>query len=101
MDVDPITLAVVEGALQSTIREMRDVVVRSGRSPIIAISTDFSNSIFDSNGEQVIQSDGQPVHIGSMQVALGEVCAYWGDDISPGDVISSTTRPTAAGIRRT
>ncbi len=87
MDVDPITLAVVEGALQSTIREMREVVVRSGRSPIISISTDFSNSIFDTNGEQVIQSYGQPVHIGSMQVALGEVRTYWGDDISPGDVI--------------
>ena len=85
--IDPITLAVLEGGLQSAIREMREVLVRSGRSPIIAISTDFSNSIFDTSGEQVVQGDDQPVHLGSMQVALGEVIRFFADDISDGDVI--------------
>ena len=85
--IDPITLAVLEGGLQSAIREMREVLVRSGRSPIIAISTDFSNSIFDPSGEQVVQGDDQPVHLGSMQVALGEVIRFFEDDISDGDVI--------------
>ena len=61
--------------------------MRSGRSPIIAISTDFSNSIFDRFGEQVIQGDDQPVHLGSMQVALGEVVRFFGDDIADGDVM--------------
>ena len=85
--IDPITLAVLEGGLQSAIREMREVLVRSGRSPIIAISTDFSNSIFDARGEQVIQGDDQPVHLGSMQVALGEVIRFFEGEVSEGDVI--------------
>ena len=85
--VDPITLAVIQGSLQSTVREMRNVLVRSGRSPIIVISTDFSNSIFTAAGEQVIQGDDQPVHLGSMQIALQQVQEYYGDDISEGDVI--------------
>ena len=86
-EIDPITLAVLEGSMQSAIREMRHVLVRSGRSPIIAISTDFSNSILDAAGEQVVQGDDQPVHLGSMQVALKETIRFFGDDLAEGDVI--------------
>ena len=84
--IDPITLAVLKGSLQSVIKDARGTG-RSGRSPTIAISTDFSNSIFDRFGEQIIQGDDQPVHLGSMQVALGEVVRFFGDDIADGDVI--------------
>ena len=87
IEIDPITLAVLEGSLQSAIREMRHVLVRSGRSPIIAISTDFSNSILDAAGEQVVQGDDQPVHLGSMQVALKQTIRFFGDDLAEGDVI--------------
>jgi N-methylhydantoinase B len=84
---DAITLAVIEGTLESAVREMRAVLVRSGRSPIIAIATDFSNAIFDAHGEQVAQGDDQPVHLGSMAVAMRKVMERFGDDVFPGDLI--------------
>ena len=99
IEIDPITLAVLEGSLQSAIREMRHVLVRSGRSPIIAISTDFSNSILDAAGEQVVQGDDQPVHLGSMQVALKQTIRFFGDDLAEGDVIY-VNDPTTAGVTR-
>lgn len=83
---DAITLAVIEGALDATVREMREVLVRSARSPIIAIATDFSNAIFDGRGEQVAQGDDQPVHLGSMAVTVRSVMHAFGDDVHPGDV---------------
>jgi N-methylhydantoinase B len=66
---------------------MREVLVRSARSPIISIATDFSNAIFTAEGEQVAQGEDQPVHLGSMSVALGCVIEYFQGDFAPGDVI--------------
>ena len=57
-DIDPITLAVVEGTLASAIREMGIVMRRTVRSPVLAIGNDFSNGIFD----------GQPMLLGCFKV---------------------------------
>jgi N-methylhydantoinase B len=67
--VDPITLAVISGALTSAVNEMTVVVERTARSPIVAISHDYSNALYTAvNGvpEMIVQGPDQPCHLGGM-----------------------------------
>ena len=45
-DIDPITLAVVSGALSSAVSEMSVVIERTARSPVLALSHDSSNAVY-------------------------------------------------------
>lgn len=98
--VDPITLAVIAGALSSTVNEMTTVIERTARSPIIAISHDFSNAVYTTvNGvpEMIVQGQDQPVHLGGMIVSVKNVAARYGDDLQPGDVIVRNEPDTGGG----
>ena len=64
---DPVTLAVVAGALDSAVREMTITMRRAAMSPVLAIGNDFSNAIFDSQPNMVLQGQGP-------------ACASWRDD---------------------
>src|SRR5437660_25545 len=85
--VDPVTLAVVSGALDNSIREMTITMRRAAMSPVLAIGNDFSNGIFDGQARMVLQGQDQPVHLGAMIFACKEVARYFGSDLAPGDVI--------------
>jgi N-methylhydantoinase B len=85
--VDPITLAVVRGALETTQREMTLTMERTGRSSVLTISRDFSNAIFNWTPEMVVQGQDLPIHLGSLILATKAVSAYFEDDLRPGDVI--------------
>jgi N-methylhydantoinase B len=85
--VDPVTLAVVSGVLDSSIREMTITMRRAAMSPVLAIGNDFSNSIFDGQARMVLQGQDQPVHLGAMIFACKEVARYFGSDLAAGDVI--------------
>jgi N-methylhydantoinase B len=85
--VDPVTLAVVSGALDNSIREMTITMRRAAMSPVLAIGNDFSNAIFDGKARLVMQGQDQPVHVGALIFACKEVARYFGADLAPGDVI--------------
>ena len=85
--VDPVTLAVVSGVLDSSIREMTITMRRAAMSPVLAIGNDFSNSIFDGQARMVLQGQDQPVHLGAMIFACKAVAGYFGSDLAAGDVI--------------
>jgi N-methylhydantoinase B len=85
--VDPVTLAVVSGALDNSIREMTITMRRAAMSPVLAIGNDFSNAIFDGKARLVMQGQDQPVHVGALIFACKEVAGYFGSDLAPGDVI--------------
>lgn len=87
VEIDPITLAAVAGALDSCIREMTVTMRRVAMSPVLAIGNDFSNAIFDAQARMVLQGEDQPVHLGGMMRACKEVATYFGADLAPGDVI--------------
>ena len=87
LNIDPITLAVVEGALTSTTREMTITMENTCRSPVLNIARDYSNAIFDKNYQMVVQGWGLPCHLGSMESSLRAVASYLGDNIYPGDII--------------
>ena len=86
-NVDPVTLAVVSGALDNSVREMTITMRRAAMSPVLAIGNDFSNAIFDAKARMVLQGQDQPVHLGAMIFACKSVAQYFGSELAPGDVI--------------
>ena len=85
--VDPITLAVVRGVLETTQREMTLTLELAARSSVLNLARDYSNAIFDHLPEMVIQGQDIPIHLGSLIPATKTVAAYYGTDIHPGDVL--------------
>jgi len=85
-EIDPITLAVIQGVLESTQREMTLTIEKTSRSSVFNIARDYSNALFDGSGEMVLQGQDIPIHLGSLMPALRSVADYFADDIHPGDV---------------
>ena len=85
--VDPITLAVVRGALETAQREMTLTMQRTGRSSVLTISRDFSNAIFNWTPEMIVQGQDLPIHLGSLILATKRVAAFFAGDTRPGDVL--------------
>ena len=52
--VDPITLSVVRGALETTQREMTVSLEKTARSSVINLARDYSTSLFNSTPEQTV-----------------------------------------------
>ena len=89
-DLSPITLSVVSGTLESTIREMSDIITRTARSVVIAIGRDFSATLFGHlSGVPIMVAlgDDQPIHLGDLLLKVKEGATYFGSDIAPGDVV--------------
>jgi N-methylhydantoinase B len=84
--VDPITLAVVQGVLESTQREMTLTIEKTSRSSVFNIARDYSNALFNGKGEMILQGQDIPIHLGSLMPALRTVADYFKDEIYPGDV---------------
>jgi N-methylhydantoinase B len=88
--VDPITLAVVSGALTSAVAEMSVVIERTARSTVVALSHDYSNAIYtvvNGEPEMVVQGQDQPCHLGGMIASVKSAARIFAGDLAPGDVI--------------
>ena len=85
--VDPITLSVVSGILETTQREMTVTLEKTARSSVFNLGHDYSNAIFNGRPEMVLQGQDIPIHLGSLIPAMKCVAAYFGDDIHEGDVL--------------
>ncbi len=85
--VDPITLAVVRGALETTQREMTLTLEKTARSSVFNVAHDYSNALFNHRAEMILQGQDIPIHLGSLMPAMKAVANYFGDDIADGDVI--------------
>lgn len=70
MNVDPITVEVVRGALMFAAEEMGIALRNSAYSPNIKERMDHSCAIFDSRRRLVAQAEHIPVHLGSMALAV-------------------------------
>ena len=86
LTVDPITLAVVQGVLESTQREMTLTIEKTSRSSVFNIARDYSNALFNGKGEMILQGQDIPIHLGSLMPALRTVADYFTDETHPGDV---------------
>ena len=85
--LDPVTLAVIESALQQVCNEMDVAFCRSAFSPIISETHDRSDGIYHrETGDLIAQGeDGLPIFVGTMQDSTKAVIAR-ARSVEPGDV---------------
>lgn len=91
MTIDPVTAAVIQGALDSIALEMGLKLMRMSYSSIIRESEDFGAALTDASGRQLcecrlstpLQSGPIPGYVRNILAVLVER----GEDIAPGDVI--------------
>ena len=87
IDVDPITLRVIGGALQAIAKEMAQVLYRMAYSSVIRESEDLGAGLFDLEGREFCESDSTPMHIGSLPAYIRGVDRKLRGTYQPGDVI--------------
>jgi N-methylhydantoinase B len=85
--VDPITLSVIRGMLETTQREMTLSLEKTARSSVFNLAHDYSTALFNHVPEMILQGQDIPIHLGSLIPAMKAVAAYFGDDIREGDLI--------------
>ncbi|HEV2438818.1 MAG TPA: hydantoinase B/oxoprolinase family protein [bacterium] len=70
--IDPVTLEVVRHAVLSVAEEMRAVLMRSARSPVLKEAGDLSCALTDAQGQLVAQGRDIPIHLGVMAFTVQE-----------------------------
>ncbi|MCD9197754.1 hydantoinase B/oxoprolinase family protein [Aeromicrobium wangtongii] len=87
VEVDPITLRVIGGALDSTAKEMAQVLYRMAYSSLIRESEDLGAGLFDVNGRELCESDSTPMHCGSIPAYIRGINRRLAGTYKPGDVV--------------
>jgi N-methylhydantoinase B/oxoprolinase/acetone carboxylase alpha subunit len=87
VEVDPITLRVIGGALNSMAKEMAQVLYRMAYSSLIRESEDLGAGIFDVNGRELCESDSTPMHCGSIPAYIRGINRRLAGTYQPGDVV--------------
>jgi N-methylhydantoinase B len=85
--IDPITLSVVRGVLETTQREMTLSLEKTARSSVFNLAHDYSTALFNHVPEMILQGQDIPIHLGSLIPAMKAVAGFFGDDIHEGDLI--------------
>ncbi len=87
MNVDPITLSVIQSGLQQVCNEMDLAFVRAAFSPVISEALDRSDGIYHrDDGALIAQGElGLPVFVGTMQFSTQAVIER-AKNLQPGDV---------------
>lgn len=65
-DIDPVTLQVIGGELDTIAAEMATNLIRSSYSSIIRESEDMGAGIFTADSRELCESDSTPMHVGSL-----------------------------------
>ena len=85
--VDPITLSVVRGVLETTQREMTLTLEQTARSSVFNLAHDYSTALFNHTPEMILQGQDIPIHLGSLIPAMKSVAKYFEGEINEGDLI--------------
>src|ERR671910_3161128 len=89
--IDPITVSVIQGALESIAVEMGQKLMRMSYSSIIRESEDFGAALIDTQGRQLCETkQSTPLQSGPIAGYVRGVMrqmAERGETIAPGDVI--------------
>ncbi len=94
MTLDPVTLdaaglAVLIGRLEGIADEMGAVLRRAAFSPNIKERADCSAALFNAAGEQLVQAEHIPVHLGAMPASVRAVLDVFpgGQGLGPGEQV--------------
>jgi N-methylhydantoinase B len=85
--IDPVTLQVIGGALDTIAKEMAHVLYRMSYSSIIRESEDLGAGLFDAAFNTMCESDSTPMHIGSIPAYLRGIQATMRGEWKPGDMV--------------
>ena len=86
MNVDPITLQVIQARLAGIVQEMQNSLFRTGYSTIIRESQDASCAILNTRGEVVAQHVVLPLHMGAFPACATAILKDFSvQEIHPGD----------------
>lgn len=85
--LDPITLSVVRGVLETTQREMTLTLEQTARSSVFNLAHDYSTALFNHTPEMILQGQDIPIHLGSLIPAMKAVNKFFEGDIHEGDLI--------------
>ncbi len=97
MEVDPITLQVIQARLAGIVQEMQNSLFRTGFSTIIRESQDASCAILNCNGEVVAQHVVLPLHMGAFPACAQGILKYYPpSEIHEGDAFI-TNHPYLGG----
>ena len=86
-ELDPITLQVISGALDTIAEEMGHVLYRMSFSSIIRESQDLGAGLFDTEYNTLCESESTPLHIGSLPGYLEGVEKVVKGNWADGDVV--------------
>ena len=97
MNVDPVTLQVIQARLAGIVQEMQNSLFRTGYSTIIRESQDASCAILNRHGEVVAQHVVLPLHMGAFPAcAAGILKNYSAAEVQEGDAFI-TNHPYLGG----
>src|SRR5215207_622305 len=97
MNVDPVTLQVIQARLAGIVQEMQNSLFRTGYSTIIRESQDASCALLNRQGEVVAQHVVLPLHMGAFPAcAAGVLKNYTPDEVHEGDAFI-TNHPYLGG----
>ncbi len=86
--MNPLTLSVIWGALQSIAVEIGTTVHKTAYSEQAREGQDFSVALFDGRGRMVAQGPYSPGHMGAMSFAVkNALAAHPADTLRPGDAV--------------
>ena len=85
--IDPITLSVVRGVLETTQREMTLTLEKTARSSVFNLAHDYSTALFNAVPEMILQGQDIPIHLGSLIPAMKAVAHYFENDVHEGDLL--------------
>ena len=85
-DISPVTLEVVRNRLESIVREMADITLRTARSAVIYAGRDFSCGILDSKAQLLAVGTSIPLHIFPIVWQVRNTIKRFQGDIHEGDI---------------
>jgi N-methylhydantoinase B len=98
MTIDPITLTVIWGSLNSITEEMGGALRRTAFSEAVREGQDFSTGLFDFAGQLIAQGNFTPGHLGAMPYAVQNVLAYVPPErLRPGDMLATNDAALGGG----
>jgi N-methylhydantoinase B len=97
MKIDPISLEIIRNALATIADEMALVIMRSGYSPVVRDSMDYSTALCDKDGHIVAQGLTLAVQLGSFPDIMRIIVRDFAADLAPGDVLIANDPYSAGG----
>ncbi len=88
-EIDPVTLQVIGGELDTIAQEMGHKLIRSAYSSIIRESEDIGSGILTPEGKQIAEGDFTPMHVGTLIASVEGMYETWEErGLDPEEVIN-------------